>query len=475
MGKINLFLTLALAASLTACSSSDDGTTTPPTPTPQSNVVNFAPTRQTKIAFTSNNVDVAQNAIVTWTQVKDTTIDQEAEDAAVKKILTEQKNNTEQIKTDFLYYAKDGDVEFELYPVSTNTNQTHFVGIFYYDEQGVKHEQIVWENFSSRWNFIETQYWPKKMYTTTGLKVTVKKGYKFGFYWSGKYLPEGQYNDVATTFYSSTAMNPDGKAHAGTFVQNGKTYLGMEDWTDYDYQDMVFMCNKQLSTVPADDITPTNPDKPNVPDTPAEDPEDPEIKAMGGSVEVNLALNAEHEKDDWKESHLSVHVRDTTDFTLFIPVEAEYYCPQDDMMIVQKHDTQYVYNSTNETLSMDINGNTVTLDVTFAENGITFTSHGINAEVLKYLRDTYGDGLTFEVRNYYNDALSRAQLQEKLNKSTISFTNAPDVYYYAYGIWEGEIDPLACIVKPTDAADREPENVFTGATNSAVLHVYKKK
>lgn len=480
MRKLNLYFAMAAVACLASCSSLDEEQK-PDMPTNESNVINFTPTKKTEIAFTSNDIDVAENAVLRWEWVKDTTINQDEEDAVVKKVLAEQKDNTEQIKTDFLYYAKDGDVEFELYPVSTNTSQNHAVGIFYYDEQGVMTKQIIWENLSSKWNFIETMWWPKHMWTSTGLKVTIKKGYKFGFYWDGKYLPNGEYTDVATTFYSSTSLNPDGKAHAGTFVNNGKTYLGIEDWRDFDYQDIVFMCNKEIPTVPADNVkptpvTPVDPVTPTDPDQPVtpEDPADPAVKSIG-HVEVNLALNAEHEKDDWKESHLSVHVRDTTDFTLFIPVKAEYYCPQDDMMIVQKHDTKYVYNTSNETLSMVINGQTVTLNVAFSENGITFTSHGINAEVLKYCRETYGDGITFEVRNYYNNALTRTQLQEILNQSTISFTNPPAAYLYAKGIWEGVIDPLACKVLPTDAANREAEETFIGASKSAELHLFKKK
>lgn len=496
MKKFNLYLALALAAGLASCSSSDDIPEYPNVP--KSNVVNFAPAKQTVINFTSNDVDIAQNAIVTWTPTTTTTIDRDAEAALCKSVLPEQNGNIDQLNTDFLYYAKEGDMELEFYPVYAQTSKYHKLGIFYYDNEGVKHEQIVWDNINP-WGLYTASYiWNSDkqqndvVYNSTGIKITIKKGYKFGFYWDGSYRPVGEniWNDVETLFYSSSELNPESrcyvngnyndnttKIHAGTFVRNGKTYLGIEDWTDFDYQDLVFVCDKEIPTVKADDVKPApdpvtpDPDQPVTP----EDPTDPTVKANGGSVEVNLALNAEHEKDDWKESHLSVHVRDTTDFTLFMPIEAEYYCPQDDMMIVQKHDTNYVYNTTNETLSMVINGQTVTLDVTFAANGITFQSHGINADVLKYCRETYGDGITFEVRNYYNDALSRTDIQKKLNQSTISFTNAPQTYYYAFGYWEGSIDPLACSVKPTDAADRNDVKVEMSEHEGAQLYIYTKK
>lgn len=507
MRKLNLYLAMVAAACLASCSSIDDGAGEMPK-RESSNVINFAPAKKTEIAFTSNDIDVSQNAIITWEPVTTTAIDRTAEETLVKSVLPEKNGNLDQITTDFMYYAKDADMELEFYPVYSQTTQHHKLGVFYYDEDGNKHEQIVWDNINP-WGLYETVYtWNKDKnandisYKSKGIKITIKKGYKFGFFWDGYYAADN-WQSVNTTWYSKSDLNDDAycttgegqrlttrsRIHAGTFVRNGKTYLGIEDWTDFDYQDIVFTCDKEIPTVPANDVKPT-PENPTEPVTPTdpdpgttdpeqptvpEDPADPAVKAIGGSVEVNLALNAEHEKDDWKESHLSVHVRDTTDFTLFIPIKAEYYCPQDDMMIVQKHDTDYVYNTTNETLSMVINGQTVTLDVAFSENGITFTSHGINADVLKYCRDTYGDGITFEVRNYYNDALNRTQLQEILNQSTISFTNPPAAYLYAKGIWEGVIDTLACKVLPTDAENREAEETFIGETNSAELHLFKKK
>lgn len=291
--------------------------------------------------------------------------------------------------------------------------------------------------------------------------------------------------------------NPTSTTHAGTFVRNGKTYLGLEDWTDFDYQDLVFTCDKEIATVDGDDIyptpdepvvdpvDPTEPDEPVVdpvdptePDKPVVepvDPADPEVVGGNGSVEINLALNAEHEQGDWVESHLSIHVRDTTDVTVFLPVSAEYYCPADDMMIVQKHDEAYQYNETAESVSMDINGNVVTLNVTFAENGITISTQGINADVLKYLRSMYGDGLTFEVRNYYNESVTnRSVLQNILNNSVVTFDTAPKIFVNAFGKTEDVVDPLACTVKPADEYGYSGPAEKDSEHESALLYVYEK-
>ena len=53
-------------------------------------------------------------------------------------------------------------------------------------------------------------------------------------------------------------------------------------------------------------------------------------------------------------------------------------------------------------MEMSINGNIVRLTTTYSQTGITISTSGINADVLKYLRNTYNDGLTFEITSYFN-------------------------------------------------------------------------
>ena len=154
-----------------------------------------------------------------------------------------------------------------------------------------------------------------------------------------------------------------------------------------------------------------------------------------GSVEVNFSYNDEQDNGDYIATKLSVHVRDTTDFEIFIPVEEEFYCRQDDMFIVKTHQAeQYVYNENYaETLSMQIGDNTVTLTVTYKPEGIYVKSEGINADVLKICRELYFDGLTFEVWNYFNSNIDRAALKAKLDeKTTVSFTQGTEVYVNSY-------------------------------------------
>lgn len=499
--KLYLYAALAMSMGLTACSSSDETTVTTP-----GNAVEFKPAQASKVLFTSNGTTLGGEDVVTYEAVETKAIDREAEKALCESVLPEKNGNIDNINTDFLYYAKDGDITFEMYPIyaQTSTNPQNF-GIFYYDESGVMHKQLIWEGMNI-YNLTRTDYgWDNETNTqvvstfSKGIKVTVKQGYKFGFYWDGNFnwqdMKEGDPSDYKTVYYSSSYLNKEvfatdgggnkispetiNQVHAGTFVRNGKTYLGLEDWTDFDYQDIIFSIDGELETVPSDNIIPGDtetPEEPVEPTTPV-DPIDPAVPS-GGSVEVNLALNAPHEQGDWIESHLSIHVRDTTDVTLFMPIEAQYYCPQDDMMIVQKHDIAYQYNETTETVTMNVNGNPVTLNITYSAAGITVSTEGINADVLKYCRSMYEDGINFEIRNYYNSSLTRQQIQEKLNNSVVSFAKQPKIYMYAKGMVEGAgvEDPFACVVMPDDIDDRTaPAAGELSMNEESMLYIYPVK
>ena len=165
------------------------------------------------------------------------------------------------------------------------------------------------------------------------------------------------------------------------------------------------------------------------------------------AVEVNFSINERQYKSN--DTKLSIHVRSVTDVTVFIPTPAEYYCPVDDMHIVQSHSQNVeVYGST-EHVEMDIQGNKVGLDIAFAENGITIKTSGMNENVQNYLQNTFHDGLTFEICNYFNiekaiangstKAISKDDLKSILDNGTIiSFTHTPAVYANAYGLLKGK-------------------------------------
>ena len=160
-------------------------------------------------------------------------------------------------------------------------------------------------------------------------------------------------------------------------------------------------------------------------------------------------MNAEKEKDDYISTKLSIHVRDTTDVEVFLPVPAEYYCEADDMNIVLSHRLELEQHSPSSSyMEFEVDGQIVTTSVVFEMGGIRIKTQGINAQVLKYLRTNYGDGITFEIWNYYNSSITRSNLKSFLDKSSISFINNPPQYINAFAKVDDQMNPLDCAVIP---------------------------
>ncbi|MBR1630905.1 MAG: hypothetical protein IJ680_03535 [Paludibacteraceae bacterium] len=191
-------------------------------------------------------------------------------------------------------------------------------------------------------------------------------------------------------------------------------------------------------------LTPADGSQPTAPST------DDTYQPGEGEVEANLSINAEKEADDYIATKLSVHVRDTTDVEVFISVPMSFYCAADDMNIVLSNPQGIMqYNDYVETVSMQINGNTVSLNISYEENGIRVSTRGVNAQVLNYCRENYQDGITFEVWNYYRDT-TRTILQEMLNQTSITFLSGlPGRYVNAFGAVDDQPNPLDCTVLPS--------------------------
>lgn len=193
------------------------------------------------------------------------------------------------------------------------------------------------------------------------------------------------------------------------------------------------------------------------------------------NVEVNLALNDKHEEGDWIHTKLSVHVRAVTDVEVFIPMDQAYYCDADDMNIVVSHRLnieEYIPQSTTEAYT--INGTEVKATVTFETGGIRVKVQGMTAGLLQYLQENYGDGLTFEVWNYYNiNATNRETLKPLLDKSTVTFTSAPQYYVNGFGvIGDDQRNPWDCVVTPPTNYSVFEE--YTADTYYGFDVVYKK-
>lgn len=199
-------------------------------------------------------------------------------------------------------------------------------------------------------------------------------------------------------------------------------------------------------------------------------------------VEVNLAINDVHldkngerkyeSSDLWTK--LSIHVRKGTNVEIHIPVSQAYVVESDDFAIVQKHlETLASYSEDDKTgsqiindnihsMNYEINGKTVTLTVTFAPEAIIVTTSGIDQDLIDYLMEQNGDGINFEVWLYFQtetwqyvenvddngvitgsqsttakEGVSREDLRNKLNGSSIEFNGpAPKYYINAWGCVE---------------------------------------
>ena len=203
-------------------------------------------------------------------------------------------------------------------------------------------------------------------------------------------------------------------------------------------------------------------------------------------VEINLAVDKKN--DDLLESHLSMHVRSATDVEVFIPVPAQYYCASDDMEIVIKHDQEFVHGGPYQT-KFEIGDNTVTLNVAFEKDGIRIWTEGINEEVIEYCRENYGDGITFEVWNYFNDPetglpyISMEELKEYLDQATVKFLDeVPDQYINAFGKLNGKYsdenpDGKDFHVVPDEECSDDFEDPVDGPhyNGSDNNEIYKKK
>ena len=185
------------------------------------------------------------------------------------------------------------------------------------------------------------------------------------------------------------------------------------------------------------------------PENPGDEDGDIVENATPEHVEINLEVE---EHDSWLASHLSIHVRANTNVTVFLPIEAKHYCEADDLLIVQKHLDNFMVHGGPEKLEWDIDGHIVSVTIDHQENGIYVSTSGITQEVLDYVYGITGDGLTFEIWNYYNgDPIEdRESIREILNGSTVEFENNPKLYVNAFYYDDNskDINPWDCNVTP---------------------------
>lgn len=184
------------------------------------------------------------------------------------------------------------------------------------------------------------------------------------------------------------------------------------------------------------------------------------------NVEVNLSVD---EHKDYLATHLSIHVRSITDVEVFLPLEPEYYIQADDFDIVMQHKKElFVHGGVEENAVLNVGGTDISYIIEFTEDGITFTTDGIDPNAIEFCKEKYEDGITFEAWIYSNivpghstagtTPIEREELARKLDYSTINFQYPPELYVNAFNCAydaegnkiESEKNPFDCIVDPAN-------------------------
>lgn len=187
------------------------------------------------------------------------------------------------------------------------------------------------------------------------------------------------------------------------FLIDGQYYLGIDFTLKKDdgqidgdgiYDDWVVKIIP-INGAPTDPTDPTNPEDPTDPTDPV-DPTDPTDPIINGKGHVEFDVH-QQEHQNWKEIKTSIHLRDTVDFTILIPIPEEYQAEADDFDLRLGEKYEYLAHS----ITLVDKTYDIVFTVCHKEAGIEIFVEGSKcAEALRLARALYGDGLTFEVHTY---------------------------------------------------------------------------
>lgn len=205
-------------------------------------------------------------------------------------------------------------------------------------------------------------------------------------------------------FNGATCLDENGStitSHWRIYYWEGNYYLAIDYSRDREdgkvdpdgiYDDWV------VKLIPADGETP------NTPDGPSGDPDTPKV----GEVEFDIHQQVH---DTWHEIKTSVHVRDTADVRIFLPIPAEYQAVADDFDIRIGDEYSYVENLSNTRFYIGGVEYTVPVEINHMTDGIEILIAAAECkEALKAARGIYDDGLTFEIHSYVYHEVAKEQV-----------------------------------------------------------------
>ena len=122
--------------------------------------------------------------------------------------------------------------------------------------------------------------------------------------------------------------------------------------------------------------------------------------------------------NDWNEIKTSIHLRDSVNVRVLIPIPVEYIAVPDDFDI--RSGADYTYITEREVVNYTVAGQSFQTEVVInhTKAGIEILIEGTQCkDALKVARAVYSDGLTFEIHSYVYTVADDAMLWEWLKRT----------------------------------------------------------
>lgn len=134
-----------------------------------------------------------------------------------------------------------------------------------------------------------------------------------------------------------------------------------------------------------------------------------------GEVEADIHVQ-EHES--WKEIKTSLHIRDTANVRVTIPIGKDYVEDADDFAI--RTYEMFVPGIEDET-DVTVDGETykIKVSVKYTTKNIVIDVTGVTPEIISKLEALSQDGLTIEVHNYIKEGMTDQEIWEAIKKAKV--------------------------------------------------------
>lgn len=250
--------------------------------------------------------------------------------------------------------------------------------------------------YASSWSNLYKIYYYKGNYYI-GLDFYAKKG-------DGEVPADGVYDDWVVKIVPETPVVPD-DGNNDNEEEDGDDNTGDNGNTEDD----------------GNDNTDDNEGGNDEGDNGNDDEEEYERFPTEGEIEVDIH---QQEHKDWNEIKTSVHLRDTVNVRILIPIPSDYIAIPDDFDIRAGLDYNYITERVE--VKYTVAGQEFETEVVLnhTKQGIEILIDGTQCkEALKVARALYGDGLTFEIHSYVYSVVQYPEIWSWLKGTEIPQTS----------------------------------------------------